>query len=48
LSASWDRLVDAHAPDSESRQVLEALRHRLLERNYITNLLAGIERELTQ
>ena len=26
--------------------MLEALRERLLERNYITNLLAGIEREL--
>ena len=48
LSARWDRMVDAHAPDSESREVLEALRQRLLERNYITNLLTGIERELTQ
>jgi hypothetical protein len=26
--------------------VLEALRDRILERNYIINLLAGIEREL--
>ena len=48
LSARWDRMVDAHAPDSESRQVLEALRQRTLERNYISNLLEGIERELTQ
>ncbi len=40
LSARWDATGD-HA-------VLEALRDRILERNYITNLLAGIERELTQ
>jgi hypothetical protein len=26
--------------------VLEALRERVLERNYINNLLAGIEREI--
>jgi molecular chaperone HscB len=38
LSARWDATGD-HA-------VLEALRDRILERNYITNLLAGIEREL--
>jgi molecular chaperone HscB len=40
LSARWDASGD-HA-------VLEALRDRILERNYITNLLAGIERELAQ
>jgi len=28
--------------------VLNALRDRMLERNYIHNLLAGIERELGQ
>ncbi len=38
LSARWDRTGD--------HTVLEALRDRILERNYITNLLAGIEREL--
>jgi molecular chaperone HscB len=38
LSARWDATGD--------RAVLEALRDRVLERNYITNLLAGIEREL--
>ena len=48
LSARWDALVDAHAPVTERRPVLEALRERVLERNYINNLLAGIERELTQ
>ena len=50
LSAQWDRelaLSDVeaqHAP-TEKRATLEALRERLLERNYINNLLATIERE---
>ena len=43
-----DLVTIALEPDSESREVLEALRQRLLERNYITNLLTGIEQELTQ
>ncbi len=47
LSQSWDSLVDRGAPDAERRIVLEALRERVLERNYINNLLAGIEKELT-
>jgi molecular chaperone HscB len=34
------------AGGSDARATLEALRDRFLERNYITNLLAGIEREL--
>jgi len=46
LSAHWDALLDAHAGIVERRPVLEALRERVLERNYINNLLAGIEREL--
>jgi molecular chaperone HscB len=46
LSSQWDALVDRGAPDSETRPVLEALRERILERNYITNLLAGIQREM--
>jgi molecular chaperone HscB len=48
LSARWDALLDAKAGIVERRPVLEALRERVLERNYINNLLAGIERELTQ
>jgi len=48
LSARWDALVEAKASDAQRRPVLEALRDRILERNYITNLLAGIERELAQ
>ena len=47
LFAKWDALLDRGAPDAERRPVLEALRERVLERNYITNLLAGIEREMT-
>jgi molecular chaperone HscB len=39
LAAKWDAAGD--------RQVLEALRDRVLERNYITNLLDGIEREMS-
>ena len=40
LAARWDE------GGSDARVTLEALRDRFLERNYITNLLAGIEREL--
>ena len=47
LSSRWDTLVDAKSVESERGEVLEALRDRVLERNYINNLLAGIERELT-
>ena len=47
LSAQWDALLDRDAPDAERREVLTALRDRVLERNYINNLLAGIERELS-
>ena len=46
LFASWDTLLDRDAPDADRRPVLEALRERVLERNYISNLLAGIEREM--
>lgn len=44
LSAKWDDAPDDGADDR--RAILAALNERLLERNYITNLLAGIEREL--
>ena len=44
LSARWDAQHDAASPQ-EKRATLEALRERLLERNYINNLLATIERE---
>jgi molecular chaperone HscB len=42
LAARWD----AGATEGDRRVILETLRDRFLERNYITNLLAGIEREL--
>ena len=45
LSARWDALIDRSAGEEERRPVLAALRQRMLERNYINNLLAGIERE---
>jgi len=47
LSQQWDALVDRNASEAERRGVLTSLRERMLERNYINNLLAGIERELT-
>ncbi len=47
LAAQWDALVDRDAPKIDRVPVLAALRERMLERNYINNLLAGIERELT-
>ena len=46
LSARWDTLADRPAADEDRRTVLHALRDQFLERNYIHNLLAGIEREL--
>ena len=46
LSARWDALpADASA---DRRAVLTALREQLLERNYISNLLATIEHEAQQ
>jgi molecular chaperone HscB len=48
LSARWDALVDSSAGEPDRRRVLDALQERILERNYINNLLAGIERELSQ
>jgi molecular chaperone HscB len=47
LFAKWDALLERAAPENERRPVLEALRERVLERNYINNLLAGIEREMS-
>jgi molecular chaperone HscB len=45
LSERWDRLDVNDTAGRES--VLGALRERVLERNYINNLLAAIEREAT-
>lgn len=46
LSARWDGLLDRDDAAAERHEVLAALHDRVLERNYINNLLAGIEREL--
>ncbi len=46
LSARWDELIDRGGDEAGRREILSALRERLLERRYIGNLLAGIEREL--
>jgi hypothetical protein len=43
LAALWDS--QEQASDQDRRATLEALRERLLERNYINNLLATIDRE---
>jgi len=45
LAAQWDALIDARGPEEERRATLTALKERMLERNYINNLLATIERE---
>jgi molecular chaperone HscB len=45
LSAKWDALLGEHGAEAARREVLNALRARMLERNYINNLLATIERE---
>jgi len=45
LSAHWDGVAETGSP-AERRARLDALRETLLERNYINNLLATIEREV--
>jgi molecular chaperone HscB len=47
LSDRWDAVADNDSANGDRRRVLEALRDRILERNYINNLLAGIEKELS-
>jgi Fe-S protein assembly co-chaperone HscB len=46
LSARWDAQRDSATPQ-EKRATLDSLRERLLERNYINNLLAAITREMS-
>ena len=43
LSAQWDR--EEGGPAADRRATLDALREQLLERTYINNLIATIERE---
>ena len=46
LSSQWDAAIDRDAPLDRRRAILEALGSKFLERNYISNLLLGLEREL--
>ncbi|PYR36755.1 MAG: Fe-S protein assembly co-chaperone HscB [Acidobacteria bacterium] len=46
LFRRWDGLAEGGGTEAARHEVLAALRERLLERNYINNLLAGIEKEL--
>jgi molecular chaperone HscB len=46
LASRWDG--QEQAPAADRRATLEALRERLLERNYINNLLATIDREAAE
>ncbi len=48
LTARWDAMVDRGAPASERRPVLEALKRLLLEKNYVTNLLAALDKEAAE
>lgn len=48
VSQEWDALLVGTASQTERTRVLHALRELILERNYITNLLAGIEQELSR
>jgi molecular chaperone HscB len=43
--AQWDALVDRDAPAQERRQVLETLKQLLLEKSYLDNLLAAVQKE---
>lgn len=46
LAAQWDSQLESASSTDARRATLDALRERLLERNYINNLLATIEREV--
>jgi hypothetical protein len=48
LAEQWDQAGVEALDSPRRREVLEALRARVLERNYIGNLLAGIDRELAE
>ncbi len=48
LSGEWDALADGAGGDETRRRILGALGERFLERNYISNLLASIAREISE
>jgi molecular chaperone HscB len=41
----WDALVDRNAPAQERRPVLETLKQLLLEKSYLDNLIAAVQKE---
>jgi molecular chaperone HscB len=43
LMSEWDAVVDGGGSGAERQRILHGLRERMLERNYIERLLAGIE-----
>jgi molecular chaperone HscB len=45
LSRQWDEQLEAGVPPPECRKTLEALRELLLERTYVDNLVAALDRE---
>ncbi len=45
LIARWDATIDAGAAASNRRAILDALRTLLLEKNYVNNLLAAVDKE---
>jgi molecular chaperone HscB len=47
LASRWDAMIASGAEAGQRAELVEALSERMLERNYIRNLLDGIERELT-
>jgi molecular chaperone HscB len=47
LSARWDAQAESGADAGDRRATLDSLRERLMERSYINNLLATIEREVS-
>ena len=47
LARAWDEAVDKRGSAADRKRILDELRSKFLERNYITNLLADIEREIS-
>lgn len=47
LARAWDEVVDKRGSEADRKRILDELRSKFLERNYITNLLADIEREIS-
>ena len=48
LTARWDVVVDRGAPPPERRPILDEMKTLLLERSYVNNLLAAVEKEAAE